>query len=471
MGFILTLIYIFCTIVSPEQFGDQWADYRVLLYLAALTFLFSLPELLRRRHLLSCVQLYLLLGFTLAVALSKVAHGWFGGVIVAWRIFLPSVGVFFFIVANVTTVRRLKILALTIVGSTFAVVAEALCGYYFGFRGDTFVLQQSLFAGNRLVGEFSRLRGVGNMNDPNDFAQIMLIALPLLFLAWRRGRLLANSVIVLFPSAVLLWAIYLTHSRGALLALVVLFVMAIRRRIGTTASLVLTATLVLALFAVNFTGGRQISVDGGADRLWIWASGLEMFKSAPVFGVGFGSFMDFSDLTAHNSFVLCLAELGLVGSLLWVALIVTTLMGLNRIIKLQDERPGESILAEMPAPRIFLDPSDDLPEEPSPARANRFATPIAPDVGDEVASATGLEIPEQWILAIRMAFVSFLTTSWFLSRTYQIPMYLILGLATAAILLQRNVAESAIRKSWIFVTLAVEASTIAFIYLIVRLRM
>jgi hypothetical protein len=70
-----------------------------------------------------------------------------------------------------------------------------------------------------------------------------------------------------------------------------------------------------------------------------------------------------------------------------------------------------------------------------------------------------------------MAFVSFLTTSWFLSRTYQIPMYLILGLATAAILLQRNVAESAIRKSWIFVTLAVEASTIAFIYLIVRLRM
>ena len=34
--------------------------------------------------------------------------------------------------------------------------------------------------------------------------------------------------------------------------------------------------------------------------------------------------------TAHNSFVLCLAELGLVGTTLWVALLVTSITSLNK---------------------------------------------------------------------------------------------------------------------------------------------
>jgi hypothetical protein len=66
--------------------------------------------------------------------------------------------------------------------------------------------------------------------------------------------------------------------------------------------------------------------------------------------------------------------------------------------------------------------------------------------------------------------ISFLTTSWFLSRAYQTPMYLILGLATATVLLQKNVGESPARKNWIFTTLAVEATSIAIVYLVVRLR-
>jgi putative inorganic carbon (HCO3(-)) transporter len=140
MGFILTLLYIFLSIISPDQFGEKMADLHVLEFLAAVTFVFSVPEVIKRRHLLFSPQTYLLLGFTIAVALSKIANGWAGGAIVAWKVFLPCVGIFFFIVANVTTPRRLKILALTIVGSSLAVVVESLCGYYLGFRGDMFVL-------------------------------------------------------------------------------------------------------------------------------------------------------------------------------------------------------------------------------------------------------------------------------------------------------------------------------------------
>ena len=47
-----------------------------------------------------------------------------------------------------------------------------------------------------------------------------------------------------------------------------------------------------------------------------------MLKSHPLFGVGFGNFADYSDHTAHNSIVVCAAELGLVRVVLLVSVLV-----------------------------------------------------------------------------------------------------------------------------------------------------
>jgi putative inorganic carbon (HCO3(-)) transporter len=470
MGFILTLVYIFLTIISPDQFGEKLADYHVLTYLAGAAFLFSVPEIINRRHLLYSVQTYLLLGFTVAIAISKAVNGWYGGAILAWKIFLPCVGVFFFIVANVTTPRRLKILALTIAGASLVVVIEALCGYYFGFRGDTFVLTQGIFVHDEFTSQFDRLRGAGYLSDPNDFAQVLLIALPLLFLAWRRGQDALNAAFVLAPAAVLLWAVYLTHSRGALLGLAVLAVMLIRKRMGTTASLLLTSVSFVALLALNFTGGRLISASAGADRLWIWSSGLQMFKHSPLFGVGFGNYTDYYEITAHNSFVLCLAELGLVGSLIWVALLVTTFMGLNKNIKRQQKSrqqptsPAQAALTKHSYRPMRLKAHSIL------SKTFRASTVPLPNFNNSQEFCALYPVPQQWVIAVRLALISFVTTSWFLSRAYQTPMYLILGVATATILLQQEKAKAKLRTSWIFLTLAVEASTIALIYEIVRLR-
>jgi hypothetical protein len=98
------------------------------------------------------------------------------------------------------------------------------------------------------------------------------------------------------------------------------------------------------MLALDFTGGRGISAADGADRLEAWANGLEMFKSAPLFGIGFNAFTDLYEITAHNSFVLCLAELGLLGSTLWLALLVTTTTGLNRILGLQKKKGASRFL-------------------------------------------------------------------------------------------------------------------------------
>jgi O-antigen ligase len=469
LSFILTVVYIVGTILSPDQLGPKWAESHILVYVAALTACLSVPNTIANTHLRSSIQTFLLLALIVVVGFSEVVNGWIGGMVVSWQAFLPSAAVFFFIVANVTTARRLKILAVAVIAACTVVVAEALCGYYGGFRSNLFVLQQTIGTDEGGVAQLARLRGPGFLNDPNDLGQMLLVALPLVSLAWRTGRLIANGLFVLLPGALFLWAVYVTHSRGSLIALVLLALVVARKKIGTTASLILIALLVLSTWAVDFTGGRGISVAEGGDRLEAWANGLEMFKSSPIFGIGFGRFTDFNDISAHNLFVLCLAELGLVGSTIWVALIVTTMMGLNQTI---DHFEKTSMLSTPPK-------NGEQNEEANRACAGSSfwralaSGSAAADVAHHIGRATEPEypdiVPKHWVLAMRLALLGFITTGWFLSSTYKMPMYLALGMATAAVALQRPAMPPGRYGRWIFSTLAVEVAAIFSIYGIVRL--
>jgi O-antigen ligase len=485
MGFALTILYIVVTIISPEQFGKEWASYHALIYLAGITALASIPSMSAHKYWKTSVQTFLLLGFIVAIALAQVAHGWLGGVIESWRIFLPSAAAFFFIIVNVTTIRRLKIAAMAAVGSCLIVTVEALCGYYAGFHGEMFVLQSNIFSPqDEVIGQLARIRGAGFLSDPNDFAQILLIALPLVFMAWRRGRIASNCFLVLVPCSLLLWTTYLTHSRGGLIALAAIALLAFRKKLGTTTSAVLAATFVLGMLALDFTGGRGISAADGSDRLEAWANGLEMFKSSPLFGVGFNNFTDLYEITAHNSFVLCLAELGLLGSTLWLALLVTTMTSLNRIIGEQKKtQPKRSFGLLQVFEASYLKPAGALDRNPvlpqgimsfkySPAFEMLPATAAANTAaaGIRVEPDHSPRVPQQWIVAIRLALVSFIATSWFLSRTYTTPMYLVLGMATATIALQGGTVRKPDRFHWIFSTMAVEILLIIVIYVLVRFR-
>ena len=479
MGFALTILYIAVTIISPEQFGKEWASYHALTYLAAITVVASLPSITGSRYWKSSIQTFLLIGFIVAIALSQVANGWLGGVLESWRMFLPSAAAFFFIVVNVTTVRRLKVLTLAAVASCLVVAVEALCGYYAGYHGEMFVLLNNIYSPHEdVIGQFMRIRGAGFLSDPNDFAQILLIALPLSFIAWRRGRTVANFFVVLVPAAILLWTTYLTHSRGGLIALAAVALMAARKKLGTTASTVLASVFILGMLALDFTGGRGISAADGTDRLEAWANGLEMFKSAPLFGIGFNGFTDFHEITAHNSFVLCLAELGLLGSTLWMALLVTTTTNLNRIIGGQRKRQsGRFFGLRQLFEASYINNTGALERDAATLEGTRvheglpsMVTAKAMESETGMAPAHAPIVPPHWVVAIRLALVSFMTTAWFLSRSYTTTMYLVLGLAAATIALQRRPGKSPDRGHWIFSTLSIEVVVIILIYGLVRLR-
>jgi O-antigen ligase len=485
MAFALTILYIVVTIISPDQFGKELANYHPVTYLAGITALASLPSMATYSYWKTSLQTYLLVGFIIAIALSQLAHGWLGGVIEGWRMFLPSAAVFFFIIVNVTTIRRLKIVTLAAVASCLIVTVEALCGYYAGYRGEMFILQTNIFSPqDEVIGELTRIRGAGFLSDPNDLAQILLIALPLAFVAWRRGRQVVNFFVVLVPVALLLWTTYLTHSRGGLIALAAVALMAARKKLGTTASTALAAVFILGMIALDFTGGRGISAADGTDRLEAWASGLEMFKSAPIFGIGCNLFTELHDITAHNSFVLCLAELGLLGSALWMALLVTTTMGLNRIIGVRKKRQPSRFLGLL---RLFEMSSitntaalalNSAPSTGLLALKYEYASSAlpatvsanAPEFETHIEAVPSPRVPQQWIVAMRLALVSFMTTAWFLSRSYTITMYLVLGLATATIALQHGDRKSPPRGYWILSTITAEVLLIILVYGLVRFR-
>jgi O-antigen ligase len=181
-----------------------------------------------------------------------------------------------------------------------------------------------------------------------------------------------------------------------------------------------------------------------------------MFKSAPLFGIGFNGFTDLYEITAHNSFVLCLAELGLLGSTLWLALLVTTMMGLKRSIGVQKKWQaaryfGLRHLFDASSLKIAgplhgnLAPSVGIitlnypcAREMLPAMVTSSAT----DLEIKIEPMHSPSVPQHWVVAMRLALVAFMTSGWFLSRSYTTPMYLVLGLATATIALQGNDGES-----------------------------
>ena len=65
-----------------------------------------------------------------------------------------------------------------------------------------------------------------------------------------------------------------------------------------------------------------------------------MWKQSPVFGVGQRQFIEHHYMTAHNSYVLSLAELGLIGMVLFISMLVLTVKTLVIGVRELDRVPG-----------------------------------------------------------------------------------------------------------------------------------
>jgi putative inorganic carbon (hco3(-)) transporter len=398
MAFALFLLYVVFTFLRPvELFAPGLAEARPMLVLWLLAFAAAVfSTVMQRRIALRPVHAGLLLVFILAIAMSRIANGWAGGAVDAISDFSASVLLLLLAAMNLTTLRRVQWTLATVTLCMLVLAAFTVNAFETGYRAEDFVIRQGtgdeadlLAAGYTGVpaeddsgDSLWRVRGLGILNDPNDLGQALIMTLPLLALAWRPRRLVRNAVVVGLPMALMLYSIYLTHSRGAVLGVAVLLLLGLRRWLGNVRTAFLGAIGLVVAMGLGLAGGREFSTQeqSAGQRIDAWYDGLQMFRGQPLFGVGYGAFTDHHPLTAHNSFVLCFAELGLFGLLPWVALLVLAWRELSQVTRLAEPGSTQARMAE----------------------------------------------------ALRFALLGFLACAWFLSRTYQPLLYLLLGLCLAA---------------------------------------
>ena len=442
MSFALFLLYLIVILLRPTEFFQlNLEGARPIFWLWVCAFVSSTVHAVARAEAAAKSTHFVLLGFfLLTIVVSQLRQGWLGGAAYAFFQFSTSAGLFVLICLNATTLKRLRTTCAVVLACVTIIATISTISFHTGMMSQQLVVKQT--SGDDALESFStadsaipaddksgqflyRIRGLGFLNDPNDLAQAIVMVLPFLWGLSRKGRGARNLLVVWLPGAVLGYAIYLTHSRGALIALASLFFFGLRRLLGTARTALVMAAGGALVVVAGFGGGRQFSTGEESANLRVeaWYSGLEMLKSNLLLGVGYGNFTDHHVRTAHNSFVLCFAELGVIGYFFWVALIVLVFQGLNKVVVNAPERAPE----------------------------REFAT------------------------LLRSSFIGVMTCAWFLSRTYQATLFLLLGLGAAGwycwAILAESPAELAERRTlkWVLPTLGTMAVAFGSVYAVILL--
>lgn len=265
-------------------------------------------------------------------------------------------------------------------------------------------------------------RAQGPIGDPNRYGQVLVILVPLALLMLRAEKQRARRAVAAGAALLILIGIVLTHSRGAFLALVGLFVFAvILGFVRLRSFLIVTVLLAISVPVVAPNYFQRVQTIAGIQglfseestaqpdrvtlgRLTEMLAALSVFRDHPLLGVGPGQYAPFYSVEyqrdpeialrhinkprrAHNLFVEIAAETGLLGLIAFVAIFVT-------------------ILRQLLAFRRYF----------------RYRNPGL------AATAT----------ALALSIVGYLGTSVFLHLAYERYYWMLLGLAGAALHIFRN---------------------------------
>ena len=480
MGFVFTLLYILTAYLSPKLLFGPLAEYHIEIILALLALLTSIPNLSGSK-IARAPQTFAVFGMGFAVVASLAATGWFGGAPAALYEFLPDSFAFFLVALNCRTRRRLQMVVVTLVcGSAFVIVQGATA-----LRNGEVVspwLYDQGYEGNHIM----RLRGLAIVNDPNDFAQVLVSLIACMFLLWRPHKALWNTVVVVLPCSFLFWGVFLTHSRGALLATMAVIAISVYRRFGLIpAGIMAGATFALST-ALSWSGGRDINVQSGEDRMDAWSTGLQLIKSHPIFGVGYRNFTDYNEITAHNTIVVCAAELGFLGFFFWVLFVVSSMREGISLRSRKSKRPldepaamamhyapaalqyrtaggvPDSLLLSSASPQVAVAIDGGSVHAPSPVGLNQ--SPVHLESEESIRQMA-------WVMVV--ALTGFLVAGWFLSRAYVMWLFIYGGMMHSIYRMaeQRGIAPPAPSLGRLLkLSFIVSVGLLLLVYIILRVK-
>jgi O-Antigen ligase len=412
MRFFLFLLANALLFIRPSEFVADLAAIEIYRWFILACLLVSLPVVIQRLSLRfpgvppigTCV--FLLLP---AVFLSGFFHGNFELIQDTVTEYMKVLIYFVLMIGLLTDVAKLKQFLRWIAICSAVVALIAVLRYHADIAmpatprdgaqkkasNGTFVVDEVRDANTGEVSKVQRMCGTGIFNDPNDLALVLVTAIPIC-LCWltdptkRSTRPLWFGLMLFFC-----YALMLTYSRGGFLALMAGVGTWLHLRYGGKKTILLGA-MVLPVLLLVFAGRMtSISADEGTGqtRLQLWAEGLQYFRMSPLFGIGMDNYRQFSSHVAHHSFIHCYTELGLIGGTLFFGAFYLAVKGML------DARPK---------------PDDDVGQcDPELRRLHPFLT---------------------------SALVAYTIGICFLSRSYVVPTYMMLGMA--AVYLRLRAPES-----------------------------
>jgi putative inorganic carbon (HCO3(-)) transporter len=341
-AYIALLLFMLIYFSRPEDWIPGLSNVpleKITGILALVALVFSIRHI-HRRFPPEVLFLALLIGqLFLASLLSPV---WPGGAFQQTLNFAKVLLIVIMINATLTTARRLRAVILTQAASVSTIAAV------------------TIWKGHLILGRLEGILG-GGYTDPNDLALAIVISLPLclalLFLSRNRLSKLLWGISIM----VMIYAIFLTGSRGGFLALTIagsicVWGFAIRGRRLYLLALILSLGLILwqsagSMLINRFKGTFDVKEDAGSAydsaqsrQQLLWRS-IEVTKEHPLFGVGPGNFSEISGQwhTTHNSLTLLTSEGGIPALIFYVLILWSGFKNLMAIKRSMPKRT-ESIL-------------------------------------------------------------------------------------------------------------------------------
>jgi hypothetical protein len=280
-------------------------------------------------------------GMLIAIVLSHLTHLYLGGVRDSADQYIRTLLYYGLVVTCVNTPWRMKAFLANVAFCSGLMVMLCLFDYW-GWMDFEFIVHLEDHDeldddGNPVF--FTRMRGTGIFQDPNDLAMVIVAASVLCAYFLMDHRQGIVRLLWLAPLAVFAAAILETKSRGGLLAAVVALMTLCTFRFGTRFGIVMAT---LAMCALPVVAGRSANIefsDGstGHERIEMWREGFAALKSPDLlFGIGHNMYSDLAGLVAHNSFVHAYVELGVFGGTLFFGCFFFAFLQLYRLGRLTE---------------------------------------------------------------------------------------------------------------------------------------
>ena len=191
-----------------------------------------------------------------------------------------------------------------------------------------------------MTADGDRLTSVGILENSNDIAAIMILSTPFLLARFRKGFPLPIKV-VLYTLILSLYSylIWQSKSRGAILGFGAMFLVWFFINLKTTKQMVTTVivgTCILLGLVLSVDRGSSDISESTNNRITYWKAGAKMGTKYPILGVGYSNFQlrlfEFTDghvgsegryKTVHSNWLLPYAETGVLGFAFYMGIWIT----------------------------------------------------------------------------------------------------------------------------------------------------